>query len=374
MGAGPVAPPTVVEIDRTAFAHNVRIIRACLSPSCALMAVMKANAYGHGAAPLAAVALQQGAAVLAVARCEEGVGLRQAGITAPILVLGPLWPETAAMLVSHRLQSVVCSAEDAACLQAEAKRQGCVYPIHMKIDTGMRRLGLTPAQVPAFIGRFAMWTHLRIEGVMTHLATADTADCQAVQAQLLTFVQVVGMLARRGITPRHIHAANSAALFRYPESHWSLVRPGIALYGSHPFAAPAAAALRPVLTWKTRLARIQAVPAGCGISYGYTFVTRRQSVIGTLPVGYADGLCRGLSDVGEVLVHGQRAALVGRICMDMCMVDLTDIPHVRVGDEVVLIGAQGNDCITADEMAARCGRISYEVFCAIGPRVPRYYV
>jgi alanine racemase len=185
---------------------------------------------------------------------------------------------------------------------------------------------------------------------------------------------VLQQFAAQGLRPRYTHAANSAGLYRYPESHGTLVRPGIALYGAHPFVAPEAEALRPVLTWKTRLIRVQAVPVGYGMSYGHTFVTSRASLIGTLPVGYADGLSRHLSNVGYVLIHGQRVPIVGQICMDMCLVDLTDLAYAHVGDEVVLLGTQRNAQITAEEMAARCSRIPYEVFCAISQRVPRRYV
>jgi alanine racemase len=374
MGLCPAACATVAEIDLAAFAHNVRLIRSHLSPACQLMAVVKANAYGHGAGALAAVAVQQGAALLAVAQCQEGVALRQEGITAPILVLGTIWPEDVEALMAYRLRPVVGSYEEAVGVQLEAERRGLYCPVHVNIDTGMGRLGFLPRMVPALAQKLGTYTHLRVEGLMTHLATADTADARTVHEQLDRFAWVVRAFAAQGVTPRYIHVANSAALYRYPQSHYTLVRPGIALYGSHPFEASEAAALRPVLTWKTRLARVQETPAGWGIGYGHTFVTKRPSVIGTLPVGYADGLCRGLSNVGEVLVHGRRAPLVGLICMDMCMVDLTDIPRVRVGDEVVLIGAQGSERITVEDMARRCGQISYEIFCAIGQRVTRRYV
>lgn len=369
-----MASPTVAEIDIAAFAQNVRSVRACLSPSCDLMAVVKADAYGHGAVPLAQVALCEGAAWLAVARCQEGMNLRHHGIDARILVLGAVCPEEAASLIAYRLTPVVSSPDEMHWLEREAARLGVCQAIHVKIDTGMGRLGVMPDQALQLLECLDGCPHLHIEGLMTHLATADSADAKTVRLQLDRFCQVVQTCAKRGCTPRYVHAANSAALYRYPQSHGTLVRVGLALYGSHPFEAPAAAALQPVLTWKTRLARIQEVPAGEGISYGHTFVTSRASRIGTLSVGYADGLCRQLSNTGEVLVHGQRAPLVGHITMDMCMIDLTDIPPARVGDEVVLIGVQGAERITADEMAGRCGRIPYEVFCAIGPRVSRRYI
>jgi alanine racemase len=338
------------------------------------MAVVKANAYGHGAEFLATVALQEGASWLAVARCQEGMTLRQHGIEAPILLLGPIWPEEVAALVAYRLTPVLGTLDDAQRFNCEAKRQGLCYPVHVKVDTGMGRLGISPEMMPAFFDILPTWKNLRLEGLMTHLATADLADDRMVQKQLHYFAQVVQAYIARGLALRYVHAANSAAMYRYPHSHGTLVRCGIALYGSHPFEAPEAAELRPVLTWKTRLARLQDMPAGYGISYGHSFVTQRPSRVGTLPVGYADGLCRRLSNVGEVLVQGQRAPLVGQVSMDMCMIDLTEVPQARVGDDVVLIGTQGEEQITVDEMAARCDCIPYEVFCAISHRVPRRYV
>ncbi len=374
MGTCPFVPPTVVEVDVGAFVHNLRTIRTCLAPACQLMAVVKANAYGHGAVPLAKIAVAEGVAMLAVARCEEGVALRQAGLTVPIVVMGTTWPEEVETLIGHRLCPVIGSPEEAARLHHATGHCSEPYPIHVKIDTGMGRLGLLHHTAAAFVEHLRSWPRLRVEGLMTHLATADAPSPRVVQTQRAIFAQVVQLFARQGLHPRYLHMANSAAIFRYPESHWTLVRPGIALYGAHPFASPEATILRPVLSWKTRLMRVQALPIGYGISYGHTFITRRPSVIGTLPVGYADGLCRQLSNAGEVLVGGRRVPLVGQICMDMCMVDLTDVPQVQVGDEVVLIGAQKGERITAEDMAVRCGRIPYEIFCAIAQRVPRHYV
>lgn len=374
MGVCMAAGPTVAEIHLQAFAHNIRLTRAQLLPSCHLMAVVKANAYGHGASQLAAAAIQQGVRFLAVAQCQEGVALRHEGIDVPIVVLGPIWPEDVDAFLSYDLRPMLGSHDDAARLQHAAERRGLQCAVHINIDTGMRRLGLVPSMLPAFLDKLATFAHLRVEGVMTHLATADMADTSTVEAQLRTFRQVVQLFAQRGLHPPYVHVANSAAIYRYPQSHYTLVRAGIALYGSHPFAAPAADALQPVLTWKTRLARVQDVPTGCGVGYGHTFMTDRYSLIGTLPVGYGDGLDYGLSNRGEVLVRGQRAPMIGRICMDMCMIDLTDIPQAQVGDEVTLIGAQGNERITAEDMARRCDRIPYDIFCAIGQRVARHYV
>jgi len=367
-------PPTVAEIDLGAFAHNLQTTRARLAPGCGLMAVLKANAYGHGAVPLARVAAQHGVTSLGVARCQEGIALRQQGIQLPIVVLGPTWPEEVEALLTSQLTPVAGSLADLQSFQATASRRDVVWAVHLKIDTGMGRFGVTPTDVPGVLACLSACTHLRLEGLMTHLACADTSDVASVQQQLARFQAVVRVCAQHALRPRYIHAANSAGVYRYPTSHGTLVRAGIALYGTPTFAAPAVEQLRPVLHWKTRLVRVQAVPAGSGVGYGHTFVTRRASVIGTLPLGYGDGLSRKLSNCGEVLLHGQRVPLVGQICMDMCMVDLTAVPCAQVGDEVVLIGAQGNARMTAAELAMHCDSIPYEVLCAISQRVPRRYL
>lgn len=374
MTTGGTTPATVAAIDVQAFVHNLQAIRACLAPTCQMLAVVKADAYGHGALPLATVAQQHGVSWLGVARCPEGVALRQAGIHSAILVLGPTWPEEVAALVAHRLTPVVGSLEEAQQIQQEACRQNLPCPIHVKIDTGMGRFGFLPEHAVTVLDRLETYAHLRCEGLMTHLACADTPDAESVQRQLRQFRTVLQHCAQRGLTPRYIHAANSAAIYRYPESHWNLVRAGIALYGVHPFLAPQAAVLRPVLTWKSHLVRVQTLPSACGIGYGHTFTTQRPSRIGTIPVGYADGFTRSLSNVGYVLVHGQRVPIVGQVCMDMCMVDVTDVAAAQVGDPVVLLGTQGQAQVTAEDLATWSGRIPYEVFCAISPRVPRHYI
>ena len=366
--------PTVVEIDVSAFAYNIRAVRAHLTASCELMAVVKANAYGHGAVALAAPALQAGATWLAVARCAEGIELRIHGIDAPILLLGPVWPDEVDAILAYRLTPVIGSLEDARLLQQRAQKHGHPVQVHVNIDTGMGRLGLLPEGVSALLDEMGALTYLRWQGVMTHMATADLPDGRVLREQWHRFCQVVERLASHGVRPAYIHAANSAALYRFPQTHGHLVRAGLALYGAHPFEAREAEVLRPVLSWKTRLARVETFVAGCGISYGHTFITSRCSRIGTLPVGYADGLCRRLSNIGEVLVRGRRAPIVGQVTMDMCMIDVTDIPQAHMGDEAVLIGVQGEDRVTVEAMAAQCDQIPYEVLCAISARVPRRYL
>ena len=369
------APPAIAEIDVGAFAHNIRTVQHCLPPACEVMAVIKAEAYGHGAAPLAEAALAAGAAWLGVARCLEGAALRRHGIWAPILVMGPTWPEEVEALLHHRLTPTVGSCAGADRLNREAGRQGLTCPMHLKVDTSMSRYGVMPQDCPAFLDRLGNWQHLHLQGVMTHLATADASDDGGgTRRHLEDFRAVLRAAADRGVKPRYVHAAGSAGIFRYPESHGNLVRPGISLYGSHPFPSRRACDLRPVMRWSTRVVRVQSVPAGTGVSYGHTFVTRRPSRLGTLPVGYADGLDRGLSNLGEVLVRGRRAPMVGRVCMGLCVIDLTDIPQAEVGDEAVLIGDQEEELLSVDDMATRCGRIPYELLCGIGRQVPRRYV
>ena len=365
----------MAEIDVDAFTHNIRIVRDCLPPDCEIMAVIKADAYGHGALALADVALEGGATWLAVARCLEAAALREHGIRAPILVLGPTWPEELETLFYHRLTPTVGSCADADHLNRQAARHGLTYPMHLKVDTSMSRYGLMARDCPAFLDRLGAWPNLKLQGVMTHLATADAPDDGGrTLGHLEDFRGVVQAAADRGAKPRYVHAAGSAGIFRYPESHGNLVRPGISLYGSHPFPSRRAGALLPVMRWTTRVVRVQSVPAGTGVSYGHTFITQRPSRLGTLPMGYADGLDRGLSNLGEVLVRGRRAPMVGRVCMGLCVIDLTDIPQAQVGDEAVLIGDQEQDLLTVDDMAARCGRIPYELMCGIGQQVPRRYL
>ena len=368
-------PPAVAEINVDAFAHNIRVVQDCLPPECEIMAVIKADAYGHGAEALGKAALAAGATWLGVARCLEGAALRQCGIRAPVLVLGPTWHEEIETLLDHRLTPTIGSCADADRLNLETGRRGLTCPVHLKVDTSMSRYGVVPHDCPAFLGRLGDWPHLHLQGVMTHLATADAPDDDGgTQRHLEDFRGVLQAAADRGVRPRYVHAAGSAGIFRYPGSHGNLVRPGISLYGSHPFPSQRACELRPVMRWTTRVVRVQSVPAGTGVSYGHTFVTRRPSRLGTLPAGYADGLDRGLSNAGEVLVHGRRAPIVGRVCMGLCVIDLTDIPQAQVGDDAVLIGDQGQDRLTVDDMAARCGRIPYELLCGIGGQVPRRHV
>jgi alanine racemase len=312
--------------------------------------------------------------MLGVALVEEGRDLREAGITAPILVMGPLFPEQAGAIASLGLTPVVFTMPVARALSVAAKKLGTMLGLHVKIDTGMGRLGIDPGDAPAFIAELKELDSIAVEGLMTHFADVDLRDKQFASKQMDRFEAFLNALKARGIDVPVRHAANSAALLDFRRALFTMVRPGLMLYGYDPLEERSTGAdLRPVLSLVTRIAFIKKVPAGTPISYGRTFVTKRESVVATLPLGYADGYSRGLSNKGEAIVRGARAPVIGRVCMDMCMLDVTDITGVREGDEVVLIGRQGGEHITADDIAARTGTIAYEVLCGISSRIPRIY-
>ncbi len=339
-----------------------------------VLAVVKARAYGHGAVPVSLRLLEAGAHMLGVALVEEGRELRNAGITAPVLVMGAVFPEQARAIVDLALTPVLTSTGMARALSAAAARAGRTIPAHVKIDTGMGRIGIAPSEAVRFVEELKRLDRIEVEGLMTHFADADLADKQFSSEQMERFEEAVSGLVSRGIDVPLRHAANSAALLDYPRALFTMVRPGLMLYGCNPLAAdPDAANLRPVLSFVTRIAFIKKVPAGVPISYGRTFTTRRASLIATIPVGYADGFCRSLSNRGEALVRGVRVPVAGRVCMDMCMLDVTEVPGVSEQDEVVLIGSQGDERITADDVAKLAGTIPYEILCGISQRVPRVY-
>jgi alanine racemase len=369
--------PTVAEINLDHLSHNLEQVRLRVGSSAEILAVVKANAYGHGAVSVARRLVSDGVAMLGVATVEEGIELREAEIEAPILILGGIFGEDLTAAAAFHFRPVVYSREILRSLSKAALAAGTDIDVHVKVDTGMGRLGTALDDLPDLIAAIAQAPGLRVEGILTHFAEADLADAEFARLQLALFERAVRMLREEGMAPRYVHAANSAAILTLPESHQTLVRPGIALYGYLPspalsFPTP----LKPVMSFKTKIVHVKTVTAGTPISYGRTFVTKRTSRIGTLPAGYADGFDRRLSNRGEVLVAGRRAPVVGRVCMDLAMIDLTDIPDSRAGDEAVLIGGQtGPDgtagFIGADEMASWMETIPYDVLCGIGPRVPR---
>jgi Alr-MurF fusion protein len=363
--------PTWVEVDLEAIAYNVRRIVEMVGPEVVVLAVLKADGYGHGANRVARTALNNGARYLGVASINEGAALRHSGITAPILVLGytPAWQ--AREVVLNGLSATLFNLDVARALSRAAGDLTGQVPVHVKVDTGMGRLGLLPDEVVSFVLELRALPNLVLEGVFTHFSVADS-DSDYTRWQLDRFRQVLGALAEAGIHIPLAHAANSAAVLSLPESYLDMVRPGIALYGLHPSRqVPCPPDFRPAMRFKTQIAQVKALPAGSYVGYGNTYQTTGTQRIAVLPVGYADGFRRTPCTWGEVLVRGRRAPIVGRVSMDQTMIDVTAIPDVRQGDEVILIGEQGNERLTAEEVAERLGSINYEVVSEILARVPR---
>ncbi|MHB9033673.1 MAG: alanine racemase, partial [Anaerolineae bacterium] len=363
--------PTWVEISLDAAAHNVRRIREIIGPDVAVMAVLKADAYGHGAVRIARTVLHNGATWLGVACLGEALILRNAGILAPILVLGytPAWQARDAVL--HDITITVFSRDVAQALSRAALALGKRAACHVKVDTGMGRLGLLPIDVLPFMHELEL-PQLLVDGIFTHFSSADEAAAAYTLQQLERFEGVLTQLRGAGMLPRWVHAANSAALLRYPQSRFNLVRPGIALYGLNP--APTATLpddFIPVLSFKCQIAQVKLLQPGSPVSYGRRFITQDSARIAVIPVGYADGFRRGPQGWEYVLVHGQRARVVGTVCMDQTMIDVTQIADVTQGDEVVLIGSQGDESLTVDQIAEQLGTINYEVVSEILARVPR---
>lgn len=369
--------PTYAEVDLAAIAANVDLACRLAGPGVEVMAVVKADAYGHGAVPVAGTALEAGATWLGVAIPEEAISLRIAGLTCRILVLGPISPEQADLVAAYGLDQCVCDLAQAEALDRAARAHGRKLSLHLKVDTGMGRIGLRPREVRGVAEKIAGLPSVRLAGLMTHFADAEAEEPDFAREQLARFVEVTRDLSavpQGGMLFRH--AANSAALLLLPEARLDLVRPGIMLYGYHPRGRQRMAdpGLRPALRLRTAISQIQAVTRGESVSYGRTFVAPRDLRVATLPVGYADGVGRLLSNRGQVLIRGRRAAIIGRVCMDMTMADVTDVSDVRLGDEAVLIGRQGAEEISADEVAEVQGTISYEILSRISPRVPRVYL
>jgi alanine racemase len=364
---------TVAEISLPALRHNLQVVTRLVGPA-TVLAVVKANAYGHGAVPVSRAFLAAGAHRLGVATVAEGLELREAGITAPIVVLGGIFPEEIQSLLDGHLTPVLHSHEaiHAQNLAASSRHISRPLPVHLKVDTGMSRLGLPPEDVLAILG--SSWpATLQVEGLMSHLARADEPDPAPTEDQLATFRALLDAVKSLGLAVPFTHIAGSAAILRFPSSHCNMVRPGLMLYGYAPGSA-SSPTLRPALTWKTRIVQVKRIQTGQAVSYGGTFVAARPTTLAVLPVGYADGYGRGLSNRGRVLIGGRHAPVVGRVCMDLTIVDVTDHPLPHPGDEVVLLGEQGQARITADDLAAWLNTISYEILCQIGRRVVRVYL
>ncbi|RLE14913.1 alanine racemase [Candidatus Aerophobetes bacterium] len=365
--------PTRVEIDLDSIAYNIHQIRKKVGNKTKIMAVMKANAYGHGAVEVAKVAIDAGAQWLAVALVEEAIQLREAGIQSPILILGSTPPDQVHEVIKYNLSQTVCSRELIETLSNEAQSWNQTAKVHIKVDTGLGRLGIFPEEVAAFVKESSCLEGIEIEGIFTHFSVADE-DKAFTELQIKKFKEVISNLEREKIHIPLKHAANSAAVVGFASSYFNLVRPGIILYGLYPSPEMnRTIPLKPAMSFKTKITYLKRVPAGYSLSYDRTFTTKRKSLIAILPVGYADGYPRALSNKGEVLIKGKRAPVVGMICMDMTLVDVTHIPDVKVGDEVVLFGKQNGAQISADEIASKSDLINYEILCGISKRVPRIY-
>jgi len=361
--------PTIAEIDCRALAGNYAELVRVAGPGTAVLAVVKSEAYGHGLCLAARVLREAGADRFAVATTREGLDLRAAGIHGSVVVLGGVYPAEYADVVRARLTPVVWDVETARALAQSARAAGRVVALHVKVDTGMSRLGVATAEVPELLRHLALLDGVTVEGLLTHLSNAESVEGAETACQLASFAELVRALEAARLRPATVHAANSAATLTAPDARFDMVRPGLALYGVYPSAHMRdVARLRPVMRFVTRIIAVHQVPTGNGVSYGGTFVATKPSRIATIPVGYADGYPRALSNRGVVVVRGARAPIAGRVCMDQTMIDVTAIAEAAVGDEVLL---WGGDPLPVDEVALCADTIAYELMARIGARVPR---
>jgi alanine racemase len=376
------ARPTWIEVSRYALTNNVRQLRLLLDHTCLLTGVVKANAYGHGAVATAHVLVAAGVDRLAVATLGEALELRAGGLDGPILVLGYTPAELAQEAVAAEITLAVVDLATAGAIGAAAQALGKVGRVHLKVNTGMNRLGVAPSEAPGLLIALRQITGLEVEGIFTHFATSDT-DRAFADEQFRHFAALLNELQRVGLRPPLAHAANSAATLTMPHTHLDMVRCGITLYGLDPDVddTPLPPGFLPALSWKAQVAQVRTLRPGEAVSYGREFVADRSMLVATVPVGYADGFPRRPYHWGSVLIHGQAAPLLGRVCMDQCVVDVTHIraTHagnrpVQQGDEVVIIGRQGAAELSAAEAGRRIGTINYDVVSRILARVPRYMV
>jgi alanine racemase len=369
-----MARPTVARIDLNALAHNVDQVRRLVGDR-KICAAVKADAYGHGAAVVCHALSRAGVDLFAVAMTEEAVELRSAGIRKPIFLLTVAPPADIDLILEHDVCACITDETFARELSARALQRGRQAGVHVKVDTGMRRVGIDWQEAAAAICRIERLPGLRIEGMFTHFACADADDLGFSREQVRRFSTVLGQVRRAGIRPPLVHMANSNGVMRLPEAYFDAVRPGLMLYGMlSRLDLRDKVDLQPALSMRTAIAHIKAVATGEKIGYSHTFATWRPSVIATLPIGYHDGFIRQFSNTGEVLVRGRRAPVVGRVCMDQTLIDVTDVPGAQLGDEVVIYGRQGEAVIGVEEMARRVKRIPYELTCAVSPRVRREFV
>lgn len=376
--------PTWAEVDLSALRHNYRTLAAHVAPTALICAVVKCDAYGHGALECATALEAEGAQWFGVTNPSEGLVLRRGGIKARVLLLSGFWQGEEESVLENDLTPAVWTPGHLQWLDAAAKHSGkSKVPVHLKIDTGMSRLGVRWNELPTLLPKLVHARRLSVEGVWSHLASSEIVDAFDAQAQIANFEQALTYLADEGLKWKYRHLANSAAVAVRPSTWYDMVRPGLLLYGH---CLPLAhtnnslpevrlqLALKPVLSWKTRVVDVRHVPAGQGVGYGSTFTTRKPSLLATIPVGYGDGYLRALSNRGRALVRGEYAPIAGNVSMDLTIIDVSRIPGVAVGDEVTLIGRDGGKTIEVEELARHYQSIPYEVMCGISKRVPRKYI
>jgi alanine racemase len=376
---------TFAEINLKAFKHNLQNLKTITESATGIMAVIKADAYGHGALPCAKAAVDLGVNYLGAGIIEEGIELRENGITEPILILGSIFPDEAEDLVRHDLATILCTPDLAQALAKEAEKQRKTVNVHIKVDTGMNRLGVLPENLLPLIKTISNLPALKLEALSTHFSSADDEDKSITTQQIELFQKTLTELQEAGVTmPPLTHLANTSALLRFPESRSKMVRPGLILYGSLPSPVLNSVAqevcqkenlknFQPVMQWKSKIILLKSVQKGQPLSYSRKHVTQKNSLIATLPIGYADGLHRNHTNNMEVLVKGKRAPQVGTICMDMILIDVTEVSDVHIGDEVVIFGKQGEEEILVEELAEKSNTIPYEILCNVGKRVLRIY-
>jgi alanine racemase len=377
--------PTWAEIDLEALASNYQIVKARVGPNVNVMAVVKANAYGHGAVECARRLEREGADWFGVALPEEGIELRNAGIAKPILCLGGFWGGQAAACVQQNLTPVVYRLDMIEAFDRATRERGIVADVHVKIDTGMGRLGVRFDEISEFAAALKSFTNIRVDGLMTHFAAADEPSCGVLtEDQIQRFEHAVAGFREHGFKPTHRHLANSAAIFSQPQafanqggkSGSNLVRPGGVLYGLwRDILAPADRdeKFQPVMSLHSRITLLKWVPAGETVGYGCTFEASRKTLVATIPIGYDDGYVRALSNRGHAIIRGIYATVIGRISMDLTLIDVTSVPNVQLDDEVVFMGHDAGLAVTAEDIARTAGTLSYEITCGIGGRVPRIY-
>ena len=373
----PPRRPTWAEIDLGAVASNFHIVKERVGPDVKVMAVVKANAYGHGALECARRLEREGADWFGVALPEEGIELREAGITHPILCLAGFWKGQAAACLQHKLVPSVYRLDMIDAIDSAARERGEVADVHVKVDTGMGRLGVRFDEVPDFINGLARFKNIRVDGVMTHFAAADEPSCGPLtHDQIERFERAVAAFRARGYEPTYRHIANSAGIFGHPTAWGNMVRPGGVLYGLwRDILAPADRnqKFQPVMSLHSRITLLKWVPPGETVGYGCTFEASSKTLVATIPVGYHDGYMRALSNRGHAIIRGVSATVIGRISMDLTLIDVTNVPGVQLEDEVILMGQAGGHTITAEDLARTAGTLSYEVTCGISERVPRVY-